>query len=143
MNVVAIAIVIQILWGLHSRELRSVESLFVDNTGHMFIGTPHNAPDGRAYIYESVDSGISWSPVFSQNIISPGSSYPNIDHISQINGVYYFSYAGIGVYQTSNFNTFNTVTLQLGNIGQPTYTIAKNELFVLGSPGFGVYYRIP
>ena len=123
--------------------LSNVESLFVDNNGHIFTGTPHNAPDGMAYIYESVDGGSSWSPVFSQNLINPTSSYPNIDHMSQINGTYYFSYAGIGVYQTSNFNNFSQVTQQLGNIGLPTYTVGQNGIFILGSPGFGVYYRIP
>jgi len=123
--------------------LSNVESLFVDNNGHIFAGTPHNAPDGMAYIYESVDGGSSWSPVFSQNLINPSASYPNIDHMSQINGSYYFSYAGIGVYQTSNFSSFSQVTQQLGNIGLPTYTVGQNGIFILGSPGFGVYYRIP
>ncbi|MBS1531960.1 MAG: hypothetical protein JSU01_16795 [Bacteroidetes bacterium] len=123
--------------------LSNVESLFVDNKGNLFAGTPHDAPDGTAYIYESIDGGTSWSPVFTQSLISTLTSYPNIDNISQVKGVYYFSYAGIGVYQTSNFTSFSQVTSQLGNIGLPTYTIGQNSVFVLGSPGFGVYYRIP
>ena len=48
----------------------------------MFVGTPHNAPDGTARIYESVDGGLSWSPVFTQSTLS-NLSYPNIDNISK------------------------------------------------------------
>jgi photosystem II stability/assembly factor-like uncharacterized protein len=122
--------------------LSSVESLYIDSKGNMFIGTPHNAPDALAYIYESVDNGQSWSQVFTQQALV-SSSYPNISNISQYNGVYYFSFAGLGVYQTSDFVNYNNTTYQLGNIGLLTYTVSKNATFVLGSPGFGVYYKVP
>jgi photosystem II stability/assembly factor-like uncharacterized protein len=121
--------------------LSSVESMFIDEKGQMFIGTPHNAPDGIANLYESVDGGQSWAPAFSETHI--GSSYPNITDISKINGVYYFSYAGLGIFQTSDFVNYNNVTSQFGNRGLLTYTVSKNSTFVLGSPGFGVYYKVP
>ena len=123
--------------------LSSVESLYVDDKGALFAGTPHNAPDGIANIYESVDGGQSWSQVFTQSRLGNLTSYPNIDNISKINGVYYFAYAGIGLYETSNFNTYNTTTLQLGNIGLLSYTVAKSATLVIGSPGFGIYYKVP
>jgi hypothetical protein len=123
--------------------LSNVESLYVDDKGALFVSTPHDAPDGIANIYESVDGGLSWSPVFKQSTLSNLSSYPNIDNISKINGVYYFAYAGIGLYETSNFNSFNTTTLQLGNIGVLSYTIVKSSTLVVGSPGFGIYYKVP
>ncbi|MFI5162914.1 MAG: WD40/YVTN/BNR-like repeat-containing protein [Sphingobacteriales bacterium] len=121
--------------------LSSVESIYIDSKGAMFIGTPHNAPDATATLYESVDQAQSWSPVFSQ--IHESSSYPNISGITQYNGVYYFSFAGIGVYQTSNFVNYNDITAQFGNLGLLSFTVSKNSTFVLGSPGFGVYYKVP
>lgn len=122
--------------------LSNVESLYVDDKGALFAGTPHNAPDGVARIYESADGGQSWSPVFMQSTLS-GLSYPNIDNISKINGVYYFAYAGIGLYETSNFDTYNTTTYQLGNIGVLSYTVSKRSTLVIGSAGFGIYYKTP
>lgn len=123
--------------------LSDVESLYVDDKGNMFAGTPHDAPDGTANLYESADGGTSWSPVFTQNHIGSPLSYPNIDNISKINGVYYFAYAGIGLYQTTNFTNYSTTTQQLGNIGLLTYTVSKSGTLVIGSPGFGVYYKVP
>ncbi len=123
--------------------LSSVESLYIDSKGAMYIGTPHDAPGATAKLYESADNAQSWSQVFSQSDFSSTSSFPNIDNINQVNGIYYFSLAGIGVYQTTNFQTYSTTTLQLGNIGLVTYTVNKNSIFVLGSPGFGVYYKVP
>jgi len=122
--------------------LSSVESIYIDSRGNMFIGTPHNAPDATAHLYESADNGGSWSQVFTQQTIG-NSSYPNISNISQYNGVYYFSISGLGVYQTSDFVNYNNTSYQLGNIGLLTYTVSKNSTFVLGSPGFGVYYKVP
>ena len=121
--------------------LSSVESMYIDSKGAMFIGTPHNAPDATAYLYESVDQAQSWSTVFSQ--MHESSSYPNISDITQYNGVYYFSFAGIGVYQTSNFSSYTNTTYQFGNLGLLNFTVSKNSTFVLGSPGFGVYYKVP
>ncbi|MGZ4000848.1 MAG: WD40/YVTN/BNR-like repeat-containing protein [Mucilaginibacter sp.] len=121
----------------------NVESLYADDKGNIFIGTPHDAPDGTANIYESVDGGQSWSRVFTQTKLSNLASYPNIDNIGKINGIYYFAYAGIGLYQTSNFVTYDTTTYQLGNIGLLSYTVSKSSTLVIGSPGFGIYYKVP
>jgi len=121
--------------------LSSVESLYIDAKGNMFIGAPYDSPGGTGFLYESIDNGQSWSQVFSQGNI--GSSFPNITNISQINGTYYFSFAGIGVYQTNNFSNYSSTTAQFGNLGLLSYTVNKNSIFVLGSPGFGVYYKVP
>jgi len=123
--------------------LSNVESLFVDDKGNMFAGAPHDAPGGTANLYESADGGTSWSPVFTQSHFSSAASYSNIDNISKINGIYYFAYAGIGLYQTSDFSTYSTTTLQLGNIGVLTYAVSKSSTLVVGSPGFGIYYKVP
>lgn len=123
--------------------LSNVESFYVDDKGALFVSTPHNAPDGVANIYESADGGLSWSPVFRQSTLSNLISYPNIDNISKINGIYYFAYAGIGLYETSSFDTYNTTTYQLGNIGVLSYTVSKSSTLVIGSPGFGIYYKVP
>lgn len=122
--------------------LSSVESLYIDDKDHMFIGSPHNGIGGTGYVQQSNDGGSSWTQVFSQNQF--GSVYPNITDISQVNGQYYFSFAGLGIFQTSNFNSFSNITEKAWDTGLLTYTVSpKTSTLVLGSPGFGIYYRVP
>jgi len=121
--------------------LSSVQSIFIDNSGNIFIGGPHDAPDGTGYIYESSDNGQNWTLVFSQQNTS--TSYSNIDNISKAGSSYYFSFAGLGIMQTTNFSTFSNLTAQLGNLGFGSYTIAGNGNLVIGAPGYGVYYKVP
>ena len=121
--------------------LSSAESLYIDNNGYLFMGGPHNAPSNTGSIYESVDNGSSWSPVFSQQ--QDASTYSNIDNISKINGNYYFSFGGLGIFRTSDFNQYKDMTLQFGNIGVVSYALAANSSFVIGTTGYGVYYYVP
>jgi len=122
--------------------LSSVESIYVDSKNNMFIGGPHNGLANTGYIYESADNGNSWSPAFSQQHFGP--IYPNITDINQVNGQYYFSFAGLGVFQTSDFNNYTNLTASAWNTGLLTYTVSpKTSTIVLGSPGFGIYYRVP
>lgn len=118
--------------------LSSAESLYIDATGNMFMSGPHDAPSNTGYIYESVDNGLSWSPVFSQQ--NANSTYADIDHISQLGSYYYFSFAGLGIFRTSDFSQYTDMTLQFGNIGVVNYTVAANSSFVIGTTGYGVYY---
>ncbi len=121
--------------------LSSAESLYIDNNGNIFMGGPHNAPSNTGSIYESADNGISWSPVFSQQ--QDASTYSNIDNISKLNGNYYFSFGGLGIFRTANFTQYKDMTLQFGNIGVVSYTVAANSSFVIGTTGYGVYYYVP
>jgi len=121
--------------------LASVECIYIDDKDDMYVSGPHNGISGTGYIYESADGGTSWVQVFSQQHF--GSVYPNITEINKINGKYYFSYAGLGVFQTGDFNQFTNMTQAAWDTGLLTYTVSKNSTFVLGSPGFGVFSRVP
>lgn len=121
--------------------LSNVESMYVDDHGNMFIGSPKDVPGAPASLYESTDGGQTWNQLFTHSPFGP--SYANITDISKLNGTYYFSFAGLGIYQTTNFNTFDNQTVQFSTLGLLTYTVSKNSTFVIGSPGFGVFYNKP
>lgn len=121
--------------------LASLESVFIDDNGDMYVGNPHNGPGVEGSIYKSTDGGQNWSMVFTQSNVDP--SYPNITQISKLNGSYYFSFAGRGVYKTSNFSAYTNNTGQFAGYGLLSYAISKNSTFVIGSPGYGVFYYIP
>jgi photosystem II stability/assembly factor-like uncharacterized protein len=121
--------------------LASVASIFIDDNGDMYIGNPHNGIGANGNIYKSTDGGKTWNMLFSQTTV--GSSYPNVTQISKQNGNYYFSFAGLGVYKTANFSTYSNITSKFASYGLLSYTISKNSTFVIGSPGFGIFYYIP
>jgi photosystem II stability/assembly factor-like uncharacterized protein len=121
--------------------LASVASIFIDDNGDMYIGNPHNGIGVNGNIYKSKDGGKTWNMLFSQTPVS--SSYPNVTQISKQNGNYYFSFAGLGVYQTANFSTYSNITPNFASYGLLSYAISKNSTFVIGSPGYGIFYYIP
>ncbi|MDB5137876.1 MAG: hypothetical protein JWP37_4479 [Mucilaginibacter sp.] len=121
--------------------LASVESIFIDDNGDMYIGTPHNGPNTNGIIYKSTDSSKTWNSVLSMS--SANSSYPNITQISKLGGIYYFSFAGRGVYKTANFSSYSNIGAQFSSYGSLSYTMSKNSTFVLGSPGYGIFYYLP
>jgi hypothetical protein len=127
--------------GLGNFLLASVESVFIDDNGDMYIGSPHNGTSVNGEIYKSTDGGKNWSMVFSQSHVN--STYANITQISKLGGNYYFSFAGRGVYQTTNFSTFDNITTKYASYGLLSYTITKNSALVIGSPGFGIFYYTP
>jgi len=121
--------------------LASVESLFIDANGDMYLANPHNGPATQGSIYKSTDQAKTWTSIFTKSEV--GSSYPNITQISKMNGSYYFSFAGRGVYQTANFSSYTNLATQFAADGLLSYTAAKNSNFVVGSPGFGIFYYVP
>ena len=120
--------------------LASVESLYIDSSGNIFVAIPHDGAGTNGEIYESSDKGLTWKRVFSK----PGnsSSYTNIEQISKYSSNYYFSFAGKGVYKTADFTTFSNITTRYASYGLLSYTVAANSSFVIGSPGFGVFYYV-
>lgn len=121
--------------------LASVESLFIDANGYMYLSNPHNGPGTQGGIFRSTDQGKTWANLFLKGEV--GSSYPNITDISKMNGSYYFSFAGRGVYRTANFTNYSNLANQFAGDGLLSYTVAKNSNFVIGSPGFGIFYYVP
>ena len=119
--------------------LSNVGSMYVDEHGNMFIGSPKDAPGAPGSLYESTDGGQTWNQLFTHAAVGP--SYANITDISKLNGTYYFSFAGLGIYQTTDLNSFSNQTIQFSSLGLLTYTVSKNSTFVLGSPGFGIFYN--
>lgn len=121
--------------------LSSIESLFIDDNGDMYIGTPHNGPGAPGGVYRSANHGTTWKNLFTLPPI--GTSYANITQINKLGGNYYFSFAGRGVYQTANFSVFGNITTRFSSYGLLSYTVANNATFVIGSPGYGIFYYVP
>ena len=121
--------------------LESVESMFIDANGDMYIGVPSNGPGSDGSIYRSTNQGTTWSQVYSNTPLD--NSYANVTQISKLGSTYYFSFAGRGVYQTPNFSTYSNITARFAQYGLLSYTLSQNSTFILGSPGFGVFYYVP
>lgn len=120
--------------------LATVESLYIDDAGIMYVGIPHNGPGTNGELYKSADKGATWTNVFSAGPAQ--GSFSNITQINEINGIYYFSFAGRGVYSSTDFNTFSNITSRFASFGLLSYTVAGNSAFVIGSPGFGAFYYV-
>ncbi|HVV56254.1 MAG TPA: sialidase family protein [Mucilaginibacter sp.] len=121
--------------------LSNVESVFVDTNDDIYIGIPHNGPGVDGLIFRSSDGGNTWTQLFSQT--TGNSSYPNITQISKMGSMYYFSFAGSGVFQTSDFSSYSNITTRFASYGLLSYTLAKNSSLVIGSPGYGIFYYVP
>lgn len=120
--------------------LASVESLYIDANGDMYLSNPHNGPGTKGGIFKSTNQGATFTNVFLQQEV--GNSYPNITNMSKIASNYYFSFAGRGVYQTTDFKNYANLTQPYASYGLLSYTLAKNSYFVIGSPGFGIFYYV-
>ena len=136
-------------WTFINTPAFNISNMIVDSNNYIFAAVAVD-PSHAAGIYESKDTGQTWTSVY--NPPSPPLNDMSVSQLSIKNGFYYFyATSDYLLTQTSNFITYNfvnppvqipTATDNTGRVSN-SYIVTNDNHFILSTPQYGLFYQVP